>query len=244
MQNLAPHWQKFLKNLGWYVLALVALIILFTFVRTFPVLLTLWAVALIGGGWLAFQFSQCVFGRDEATISEERVNAQVEQALSYQAQIERLIKSTAHKTDQVHLEQLHLQIDAWTAAIYNLAERLSSLRRDDLIRRDTKEVPKAIADLETRLESETDEVVRGQLAHTLENRRKQLASLTQLQTMMRRAEIQIESTLSQLGTIYSQILTGQSTSHVADYDRISADVDEEVRQLQDHLEALREVKLG
>jgi hypothetical protein len=31
---------------------------------------------------------------------------------------------------------------------------------------------------------------------------------------------------------------------VADYSRLSADVDEEVRLLQDQLEALREVKLG
>ena len=54
---------------------------------------------------------------------------------------------------------------------------------------------------------------------------------------MERAEMQIESTVSMLGTIYSQILTGQSTSHVADYGHLSADVDEEVRVLQ-------EVKLG
>jgi uncharacterized protein YicC (UPF0701 family) len=30
---------------------------------------------------------------------------------------------------------------------------------------------------------------------------------------------------------------------VADYSRLSADVDEEVHRLQDHLEALQEVKL-
>jgi biotin-(acetyl-CoA carboxylase) ligase len=118
------------------------------------------------------------------------------------------------------------------------------LRQDDVIRQDMREVPKAITDLEARLANESDTVVRSQLERTLDNRRKQLDSLEQLRTMMKRAEIQIESTLSQLGTIYSQLLTGQSTSHVADYSRLSADVDEEVRLLQDHLEALREVKLG
>jgi hypothetical protein len=61
---------------------------------------------------------------------------------------------------------------------------------------------------------------------------------------MKRAEIKIESTLSALGTIYSQLLIGQSTNQVADYGRLSSDVDEEVRTLQDHLEALEEVKLG
>jgi len=62
--------------------------------------------------------------------------------------------------------------------------------------------------------------------------------------MMKRAELKIESTLSSLGTIYPQLLTSQSTNYVADYSRLSEEVDEEVRTLQDHLEALEEVKLG
>ena len=50
--------------------------------------------------------------------------------------------------------------------------------------------------------------------------------------------------LSQIGIIYSQLRIGQSTGHVADYSRIAEDVDEEVRQLEDYLDALNEVKLG
>ena len=61
---------------------------------------------------------------------------------------------------------------------------------------------------------------------------------------MKRAEIKIENTISALGTIYSQILTSKSTDYVADYGRLSEKVDEEVHTLQDHLEALEEVKLG
>lgn len=66
----------------------------------------------------------------------------------------------------------------------------------------------------------------------------------QLQNTMKRAEIKIERTLSALGTIYPQILTGQSTNQVANYSRITSAVSEEVRALRDHLEALAEVKLG
>jgi uncharacterized protein YoxC len=54
----------------------------------------------------------------------------------------------------------------------------------------------------------------------------------------------MESTLASMGTIYSQLLTSQSADHVADYSRLSEDVNEEVRTLQDQLEALEEVKLG
>jgi hypothetical protein len=245
MQTFDPRWRKFIKNLGWYSATLVVLVVLLRFVRSPFVLLALWAVGLIWGGVLAFRFSQLLFGGNEITISEEKLQEYVDRASSYKAQIDSAIKATANKTGQTHhLEQLRSQIDTWTKAIGDLAERLNSLRQDDVIRRDMREVPRAIADLEDRLADEADAVVRSQLERTLDNRRKQLDSLTQLQTMMKRAEIQIESTLSQLGTIYSQLLTGQSTSHVADYSHLSADVDEEVRLLQDHLEALREVKLG
>ena len=128
-------------------------------------------------------------------------------------------------------------------AIEALAERISSFRRDDIIRRDLQSVPRAIKELEARLSAETDAAIHKQLERTLTNRQKQLESLEALQSTVKRAEIQIESTLSQLGTIYSQLLTSQSTHDVADYSRLSVNLDEEVRLLHDHLEALREVKL-
>ncbi len=55
---------------------------------------------------------------------------------------------------------------------------------------------------------------------------------------MERAEIKMGSTLSTLSTIYSQLLTNQSTSHVANYRHLSKEAEEEVRTLQDHLDVL------
>jgi hypothetical protein len=103
-------------------------------------------------------------------------------------------------------------------------------------------VPKAIEVLEAQLAYEVDPAICAQLERTLSNRKNQLASLQLLQSTITKAEIQMESTLSLLGTLYSQLLISQSTNHVADYGRLSSDVDEEVRRLQDQLEALWEVK--
>jgi hypothetical protein len=124
-----------------------------------------------------------------------------------------------------------------------LVRRVGNMREDHVIRRDLQTVPQAVKEIEARLATETDPTLRRQLERTLANRQKQLEALQELQTAVRRAEIQIESTLSQLGTIYSQLLTGQSTSDTAAYNRLSAEIDEEVGMLQDRLEALREVKL-
>ncbi|NJM40426.1 MAG: hypothetical protein HC853_06505 [Anaerolineae bacterium] len=71
-----------------------------------------------------------------------------------------------------------------------------------------------------------------------------MATLEKLQSSMRQAEVQLESTVASLGTIYSQVLTAQSTNQVADYGHLAADVNEQVHQLQDQIEALEEVKLG
>jgi hypothetical protein len=237
--NFDPRWRRLLQNLGWYVLAVAVAVVLVRFERL-PIWLP-WVVVLAGGLWLVW--SQLRSNLTEANDTA-RARAYLEQALAYKKQIDQAVKTASRQSQAVHLQQLAAQIDTWTEAIQDLVQRITNLQQDKLIRRDMKTVPEAIADLEARLKREPDAAIRAQLQRTLVNRRKQLASLEQLQNTIRRAEIQIESTLSLLGTIYSQILTGQSTSHVADYSRFSSEVDEEVRLLQDQLEALREVKLG
>ncbi|NJN95838.1 MAG: Pr2TM family membrane protein [Anaerolineales bacterium] len=172
------------------------------------------------------------------------IHAHLDKALAYQAQIEGLIKATTTPNARTRLQELAAQVHEWVEAIEDLVQRIEGFQQNNLIRQDLETVPQAIAKLETQLKQETDTDVRNQLERTLTNRRNQLASLERLQNTMKRAEIQIESTLSALGTIYSQLLTGESTDHVADYSRLSSEVDEEVRLLQDRLEALEEVKLG
>jgi hypothetical protein len=241
MLNLDSHWRKFWRNLGWYLL-LVAVTGMLAYRFAPPRLAWLpLLVTLIGGIWLAWQQLQV----DEAeTDDRARLEGYLKQTRAYKAQIDQAIKTAAQSSSRTSLQPLSAQIDTWTTTIQDLLERIGKLRQDEIIQRDIKAVPAAIADLETRLQRETDPAIQAQLNRTLANRRKQMASLEQLQNTVKRAEIQIESTLSLLGTIYSQILTGQSTSHVADTSRLSADVDEEVRLLQDQLEALQEVKLG
>ena len=170
--------------------------------------------------------------------------AHLDKALAYQTQINNLIKATSEASARVRLQDLAGQVGEWVEAIEDLVKRIDDIQQNSLIRQDFESVPKAIANLEARLATETDPDIRSQLERTLTNRQNQWASLERLQHMMKRAEIQIESTLSSLGTIYSQLLTGQSTDHVADYSRLSTEVDEEVHALQDRLEALEEVKLS
>lgn len=244
MDNLGSGWQKWLKNVGWFLATLVVLALLMRFLRSPIVLAAIWAVGLVWGTLLAYQISQLLFGPREIAVSESKLQDYLAQTHAYQRKIDQTIEDTTSPARRVTLDSLAQRIAQWTEAIEKLVQRLNHLRQDEVIRQDLRAVPKAITDLQKRLAKESDPDLRQQLERTLANRRKQQAALDELQSVMRRAEAEIESTLSMLGTIYSQVLTGQSTNDVADYSHLSTDVDEEVRRLEDQLEALREVKLG
>lgn len=243
MENISPPWRRLLRNAGWYVATLIILMLSLRFLRGYGLLL-LWGVGLSWGVILAYQFSRLAFTATEPTANGAELQSYLDQAAAYRQKIDQVIAGAATQAERLRLEQLAAQIEAWTETVAKLVERLNSLHQDELIQRDLRQVPQAIAGLEKKLAAESDPALKVQLQRTLANRRKQLDALTQLQNSMVQAEMQIESTVSMLGTIYSQILTGQSTSDVADYQELSTEVDEEVRVLQDHLEALREVKLG
>jgi len=177
-------------------------------------------------------------------LANRTIQAHLDKALAYKKQIDGMVKAASDENTRARLQDLATQVSDWTQTIEDLGKRVDSSQQNPLIRQDLESVPKSIAELEARLANETDEATRHELDRTLTNRQNQLVSLERLQNTLERAEIQIESTLSSLGTIYSQLLTGQSTDHVADYSHLSAEVEEEVQILQDHLEALEEVKLG
>ena len=165
-----------------------------------------------------------------------------DQALIYQAQINQALKLAPHKSTPLDSSQLAAQVNAWIEVIQDLVQRLALLRGNDLIRRELAAVPQGIEALETQLAGSSDVALRIHLERALAYRRNQLALLKELQHTMRQAELQIENTLALLSTVYSQILTGQSVSHVANYGHFLVNIDEEVCRLQDQLEALREVK--
>ncbi|MFQ5578514.1 MAG: hypothetical protein ACE5G8_16155, partial [Anaerolineae bacterium] len=221
MQNLSPAWRNFVQNLFGYVVALAIVIGVFTFFKSPWLLVLMWLVAVGGIIALAIQASRLASGAEKERVNAEaRLQTQLDQTLAYKKQIDHVIRGLLRKRAAPGgLERLREQVQHWTESIESLIVRVSELRQNALIQQDMQRVPKAIADLEARLAAEPDEAIKAQLERTLNNRRKQLTALETLQKTMRRSEIQIESTISMLGTIYSQLLTSQSTSHVADYSR-------------------------
>ena len=261
-------WHNFFKHLSSYVIV-IGMLAVINFITDSSYWWFLWP-ALGWGVGLAFDLQRILFAAaDEnskeveairetppakvsresrpaatTTLTSQPLQAHVVKARAYQAQIDQLLKSTTGADARARLETLANHVTEWTQAIDALARRVDNFQHDKLIRQDMETVPKSIAALKRRLSAEADPATQSELQRTLSSRQQQLGSLEQLQNSMARAELKIESTMSTLGTLYSQILTGQSTSHVADYSRLAAEADEEARALQDYLEALEEVKMG
>lgn len=261
---LGTRWQKFLRHAGVYLIITGTLAGL-NFLTASAVWWFLFP-AFIWGALLGLHFLFGVLlpapngaGRDtlrgasrpkarkrpgRLSLANRNLQDHFNRVLSYQAQLDRLAATTTGEYSRKRLQSLADQIDGWVADLAELALRIDRFQRNGLLRKDLSALPKSIRNLERRLVVERDEFNRGQMKRTLENLQQQLACLEQSDRIIKRAELQIERMLSSVATIYSQILTGHSAGRVADYSRLSAEVEEQVRVLQDHMEALEEVKFS
>lgn len=179
-----------------------------------------------------------------ASPVEANLASDVARVRSYRLELDRLAKNATGSSQGMRLTDLSRQFADWEKNVQNMAERITGFKRNSIIQQDLRAVPDAIAKLQIQLSVEIDPRIRATLQKTLANRQGQLDSLSTLTTTMRHAEVQFESTIASLGTIYTQALAGQGTNQVADYSNLAGEVNDQVRSLDDQLAALEEVRLG
>jgi hypothetical protein len=166
----------------------------------------------------------------------------VEKALEYRQRIEEHVRSSDAGVLRDHLKDTTAGIAEWVASVFGLARRLDAYQDDEVLARDLRDVPREIADLRVRLQRETDEAVRQSLATAISGKQEQLVNLNKLQNAMEKAEYQLETTLTALGTVYSQI----QLVNVKDIDsgraqRLRQDINDQVAALQSLQDTLDEV---
>jgi hypothetical protein len=166
----------------------------------------------------------------------------VERALDYRRRIEEHVSSTQKGILRDHLLQTTAGIGDWVASVFGLAKRLDRYYGDEVLARDRRRVPREIAELRSRLPHEDTDSVRLQLQQAIASKEEQLVNLQKLQDTMERAEYQLETTLTALGTVYSQIqLIGAQDIGSGRARRLRQDIAEQVESLQALQEALDEV---
>ncbi len=216
-------------------------------------------VWLIGGliaeGILVFSsWSDPEFGRQVAAkelrrefhpekLEDPRLQSRVNEALDYRSRIEKVIIEQDDSMLRDELDQTATQIDDWLEHIYSLAQRIDRYQRErDILERDRDRTAARVRALQTQLKSEENPAIKAQIESTLSSKERQLATLDKLEDTIQRAELQLESSHTFLGTIYSQtLLVDAKDIDSGRSRRLRQEISDEVDELQDMLLAMDEV---
>lgn len=176
-------------------------------------------------------------------LTDKKLQSQVEQALDYRSRITAAIRERQDSVLKDSLTETATEIDEWLVSIYSMAQRLDRYRLEkEVLERDKNRAAERIRQLEARSDIETDPEVKKQIAVTTEGMKHQIGTIQALEKTMDRANLQLESTLAALGTVYSQtMLVGAKDIDSGRAKRLSQDIHEEVQELDNILVAMDEV---
>ena len=164
------------------------------------------------------------------------------QATQYSNNIEAMAQAAKPgSVERMRLDALSERVADWVRTMEAIVNRALDQQEDTLLQAQRKQVPEAIKRLEKQLSQASDPQLQAKLARTLESRRKQLAQLKKATDSRLMTELKIENALAQLGIIYTQLHSGRAMAERGDYQRLSAEVGEEVHVLEDYLHALDEL---
>jgi hypothetical protein len=173
-------------------------------------------------------------------VSRERLRT----AMEYRRNMLQLIKRHSGAMRTQFRDTID-DVNEWIAAMYELALHIDSFENNDLVMRDMRSVPQQIEKVKIRIERESDPRVRDDLERQLKLLEQQRVNLEQTQNSVKRAEIQLESTLSSLGTMYAQmsLLGTKSGVDGRTQQRLRLEIQDEVNSLQDTIDAMDEVQM-
>lgn len=176
-------------------------------------------------------------------LNDRNLQQKIEEAFDYRSRITAAIKERRDSVLKDNLSETARQIDVWLENIYDLARRLDRFRSEkDILLRDKNRAAASIQQLNERLQRESDPVVRKQIEETMHAKERQIATIENYEKTMERAQLQLETTLSSLGTIYSQtMLVGAKDIDSGRAKRLRQDISEEVQELDNILLAMDEV---
>jgi hypothetical protein len=175
-------------------------------------------------------------------IKSEPLRHRVDKALDYRDRIDEAIGGSREGVLREHLLDVSRGVTDWLENVFRLARRLDSYERDEVIHQDLRTVEPAIENLKKRLSTEDDDAVKRQISQAIAQRQIQRDNLRKLQNVMERAELQLESTITAMGTVYSQVMIlGSRDVASGRAQRLQQDIADQVQALQDVVHTLDEV---
>lgn len=181
---------------------------------------------------------QYELGRIKSPVSRQRLQSAMEYRRNMMLLVDR------HKGAlRTSLLQTVTDLNEWIGHMYNLAQHIDAFEENDLVERDRRQVPQQIEKVQDRLKREKDEGVKRELELQLKQLYQQRDNLEATASSVKRADIQLDSTLSSLGTIYAQMsLLGAKDVDSGRAQRLREEIQDEVLSLQDTIAAMDEVQ--
>jgi hypothetical protein len=186
--------------------------------------------------------------REKFDPSEVRTPAyrqKIVKALEYREQMEFLLQHTRDGALRTHLEATVNDVSDWLSNMFTLARRLDDYSRTAILKQDQDVVPRELRALGDRMKAETDPQIRAQLQRSIEQKRAQLEQIERLDNTMERAALQLDDTLSAMGTVYAQVqLIDAKDIDSGRAQRLQQDIADQIHSLSDVQQAMDEVYLS
>lgn len=176
-------------------------------------------------------------------LDNERLQAQIDKAFAYHSRLETRVNRWRDTNLKKHLADTAEQVREWLKTSYALAQRIDHyLAEYDLLKNDRVHAEQRLKVLQQQAGQERDEGMRRQLELTIGGLQRQVDSLRSVDNTMKQAQLQLEHTLSAVGTIYSQTLLIEARElDGTRLTRVREEVAGEVDQLNDILAAMSRV---
>ena len=176
-------------------------------------------------------------------LKDKKLQQRINEALDYRSRIEKGIRERSDSVLKDELTETAGQIDDWLENIYDLARRIDRYQQEHkILHRDRVRAESRVKQLQADFNAAKNPAVKEQIQTTLTSLQRQLQTLETLAGTIKRARLQLENSLTHLGTIYSQTMLVDAK----DIDRGSArrlrlEIADEVTELNDLLLSMDEV---
>jgi hypothetical protein len=175
-------------------------------------------------------------------IKSAELRSRVDKALEYRDRIGAVIDKSRAGILRDHLRDVSRGINDWMENVFRLAQRLDAYTADEMIHHDLKTVDPEIDTLKKKLVLEDDDTVKRQISQAIAQKQIQRDNLRKLQNVMEQAEFQLDSTITAMGTVYSQVMILNARDVASGQaQRLQQDVSDQVQALQDVVRTMDEV---
>lgn len=179
---------------------------------------------------------------DPGKIKDKTLRKEIEEALEYQRRIEMQVRKQRAGLIRDRLDDAANQLSDWVSNMYQLALRLDAFLSDDLLSRDRTRLPQELQQLTEKRQREQNPDVLRDLDRVIASKTEQWQTLRQLDARMKQAQLQMDQSLAALGTVYGQVqLLNAEAINSGRAERLRADIQEQVKRLDDLVSSLNEV---